>query len=147
LKESIGAAAFLTALIRREVDEKHPTGSIIFLGPHTRSAESAAKQLPSGLPLTLPEMFYLQYDDHRRSVFWGLPSLVRSQSSADYSGAKYPDPVIQSPVRLQQQSSLARYDIIEQIMRQMGGHTIVFSTPEGFANALRRVESVNRPFR
>ena len=148
LKHSAGAGAFLTDLVRREGADKAAAARFVFLGPVLPVSQSPANSSLSLPPSGLPEMLYLQYGEHRQLTLGDAPSLVQMPPMYSPSGSEYSVPLVRQPVRFQRpQGSFANHDAIDQLMRQMGGHTIYFSTPEEFQIALDRMDSLTRAVR
>jgi hypothetical protein len=142
LRQSPVPGAFLAELVRRESVGTAPPARIVFLGAQRPGTEAPAKTALN-VPAGSPEVFYLQYREHRRPTLADMPSLVQMPPPNSFPGSEYSGPPVRQPVRFpSQQGALASPDSIELFVRQTGGHTFFFSTPEEFRIALDRMDSM-----
>lgn len=145
LRNSGGPADFLMKLIGDETAKAGNVQRFIFTGPRADKGDAAARSaflaLAAELPRPLPAIVYLEYREHTQTMGSKFPSMVTVQPSPGYPmSAEYPVPTTPGQVRMPQTlAPVTLPDSIEQMVRQLGGRTIPFATPEEFANALNRI--------
>jgi len=138
LQAQSGLEAFLAHLIRREADKVGRDGRLILLGPLLRPGEQVAKEAIAAAPVPLAPIAYLQYRERGslRRKGGGSPEDPPNMASLPNNPSLdgLPPPAWQTLA-----SALQPADTIENLIRQVHGQTIMFSTPLEFAKALDRV--------
>ena len=137
LEGRVGPATFLFRLIKRETEEPDRSQVVIFLGPSSHAHEPVTRERAATLSRTLPVFYYLEYLPPRRLTDWSSPDFVSTPSTSQQrtsSGTEYPRPLPLSAVPVD-----SFPDTIQRLMRRVHGHTVVFSTPTEFGQALEHI--------
>ena len=134
--QRVGPAAFLTALLEREMADRRQYA--IFLGPQVRAHQTFARNAFADHIQSFPTSFYLEYHPRGQSIGASFAPAVRTppQSQSAY-GAEYPQN-LPLPAGSTHPNDLTP-NTIELLMRKINGHTLSFSTPEEFTHALDRI--------
>ncbi len=150
-----GSAELLQHLVTDDLRSADPSAAVVFLGPHSRSSENSAVEIPAAQGST-PKFFYLEYQSPRRMTargssedeFLGAGDFMARQTQeatsrtvADtYGDGRFviPKPAQPSPLFRPSQFYATR-DSIHNTILKLKGKRFIVSTPVEFARAMERI--------
>lgn len=154
---SQGPADLLQKLVTEELLSPDPAAAVVFLGPHSRSAENPALEIPLGHGST-PKFFYLEYQSPRRiqvpgatrDEFLGVGTSIAGQvqdaaskTVADgYGDGRFVVPKTAQPE--ERHRPFMSRDSIDYLVAKLKGKRFVVSTPVEFAKAMGGIAKMTR---
>lgn len=146
LQHPEGRVDLLAGLVNRELQAENRSDAVVFLGPHTRSADKRVLEIGNG-GAGAPKFFYVEYQRPvtlaavlgqgrmpRSNWLHDTPNELAPHSDAD---AHRPDemtpesdtPFLPEPV----------HDAIDYLVAGLKGKTLVVRTPDEFAKAMKQI--------